>query len=123
MADLDHFKRVNDIYGHEAGDKVLAAFGELLRRCTRLTDVVARFGGEEFVVLMPNTDLDHALATAERIRKVLASTRVEPLPDPITVSVGVAEFAAAEQGDALLRRVDKALFEAKQSGRNRVVAG
>jgi two-component system cell cycle response regulator len=123
MADLDHFKRVNDIYGHEAGDKVLAAFGELLRGCTRATDVVARFGGEEFVVLMPNTDLKHALATAERIRKVLASTRVEPLPDPITVSVGVAELAAAEQGDALLRRVDKALFTAKQSGRNRVIAG
>jgi two-component system, cell cycle response regulator len=123
MADLDHFKRVNDIYGHEAGDKVLAAFGELLRRCTRATDVAARFGGEEFVVLMPHTDLEHALATAERIRKVLASTRVEPLPDPITVSVAVAELAAAEQGDALLRRVDKALFAAKQSGRNRVVAG
>jgi two-component system, cell cycle response regulator len=122
MADLDHFKRINDTFGHDAGDKVLAAFGDLLRRQTRGTDVVARFGGEEFVVLMPHTDLVHATDTAERIREALASSRFEPLPDPVTVSIGVAELAANEPGEALLRRADRALYEAKQSGRDRVVA-
>ncbi len=123
MADVDHFKRVNDNYGHEAGDKVLAAFGELLRRQTRPTDIVTRFGGEEFVVLMPHTGLEQALAVAGRIRLMLADSLIDPLPNPVTASFGVAELATGEQGDALLRRADKALYEAKQSGRNRVVAG
>lgn len=123
MADLDHFKRVNDVHGHEAGDKVLVAFGDLLRLQTRPTDIVTRFGGEEFMVLMPHTSLEQALVVAERIRAALAGTLIEPLPTSVTASCGVAEFAPGEQADALLRRVDKALYEAKQSGRNRVVAG
>ncbi len=123
MADLDHFKRVNDVHGHEAGDRVLATFGDLLRRRTRATDIVARFGGEEFVVLMPNTDMEQAVAIAERIREAIAACRVEPLPDPVTASFGVVELVAGEQANALLRRADTALYEAKQSGRNRVVAG
>jgi two-component system, cell cycle response regulator len=122
MADLDHFKCVNDTYGHEAGDKVLAAFSDLLRRSTRDRHSGA-FGGEEFVVLMPATDLTHSVAIAERIREAFAACRVEPLPDPVTASFGVAELAAAEQGNALLRRADSALYAAKQSGRNRVAAG
>jgi two-component system cell cycle response regulator len=122
IADLDHFKRVNDTYGHEAGDKVLAAFGELLRRKMRTSDVVTRFGGEEFVALMPDTDLEHGLASAERIREALACRRVEPLPEPVTASFGVAELAAGETGDALLRRLDKALYAAKAAGRNCVIA-
>jgi diguanylate cyclase (GGDEF)-like protein len=122
MADIDHFKRVNDTYGHEAGDRVLAMFGDLLRRQTRATDVVARFGGEEFVVLMPHTDIEQATELAERIRQALAASRFEPSPGAITVSVGVAELAAGEPGEALLRRADMALYEAKQTGRNRVVA-
>ncbi len=123
MADLDHFKRVNDIYGHEAGDSVLAAFGRLLREQMRPTDIVTRFGGEEFVVLMPDTDLENAVAAAERVRVAFAALRVKPLPDPVTASFGVAEFAAGEQGDDLLRRIDQALYAAKRSGRNRVVVG
>jgi two-component system cell cycle response regulator len=123
MADLDHFKRVNDTYGHEAGDKVLAAFSYLLRRCTRATDVVARFGGEEFVVLMPATDLVQASAIGERIRGEFAACRVEPLPDPVMASFGVAELKAGEQGHALLRRADSALYAAKQLGRNCVAGG
>jgi two-component system, cell cycle response regulator len=123
MTDLDHFKRVNDTYGHEAGDKVLTAFSDLLRRCTRATDIVARFGGEEFVALMPSTDLTQALAIAERIREAFAALQVEPLSDPATASFGVAELAAGEQGHALMRRADSALYAAKQSGRNRVTAG
>jgi diguanylate cyclase (GGDEF)-like protein len=122
MADLDHFKRVNDTHGHEAGDKVLASFGDVLRRRTRATDIVARFGGEEFVVLMPTTSLEVATAIAERIREVVAALRIEPLPEPITASFGVAERAAGEPGDGLLRRADVALYEAKRLGRNRVIA-
>lgn len=118
MADLDHFKRINDTYGHDAGDKVLAAFGNLLRQQTRPTDIVTRFGGEEFIVLMPHTELEHALATTERIRMALAANRTEPLPDPVTGSFGVAKWAMGEEKDMLLRRIDKALYEAKQSGRN-----
>jgi two-component system cell cycle response regulator len=123
MADLDHFKRINDTFGHEAGDKVLAAFGELLRGETRATEILARAGGEEFVVLMPQTDLARGLATAERIRAAIAAERIDPLPDGITASFGVAELAAGEQGDAFMRRVDKALYEAKHAGRNCVVVG
>jgi two-component system, cell cycle response regulator len=121
MADLDHFKRVNDVHGHEAGDAVLVAFGTLLRRLTRMVDIVARFGGEEFVVLMPATELEHAVAIAERVREALAACCVAPLPDPVTASFGVAQLADGEPGHLLLRRVDNALYEAKRLGRNRVV--
>ena len=123
MADLDYFKRINDGFGHEAGDKVLAAFGALLRSQTRPTDIVARYGGEEFVVLMPHTQLDFALVAAERIRASLAAAHIEPLPDSVTASFDVADLAVGEKGDALLRRIDAALYSAKRSGRNRVVAG
>jgi two-component system, cell cycle response regulator len=123
MADLDHFKRINDTFGHAAGDKVLAAFGDLLRRETRSTEILARAGGEEFVVLMPQTDLGQGLATAERIRTAIAAARIAPMPDAITASFGVAELAAGEQGDAFMCRVDKALYEAKHGGRNCVVVG
>jgi diguanylate cyclase (GGDEF)-like protein len=123
MADLDHFKRVNDTYGHVAGDSVLTAFGDLLRRHTRAIDIVARFGGEEFVVLTPNTDLENAVAIANRIRESLAACAIESLPDPVTASFGVAEMARDEPGSGLLRRADAALYEAKYSGRNRVAIG
>jgi diguanylate cyclase (GGDEF)-like protein len=120
IADLDHFKLVNDNYGHEVGDKALVAFGDLLRRRTRATDIVARLGGEEFVVLMPNTDLANAFAVADRIREAFAASPIEPLPNTLTASFGVAEMAPGEQGNELLRRADIALYDAKRSGRNRV---
>jgi two-component system, cell cycle response regulator len=123
IADLDHFKRVNDTYGHEAGDNVLAAFGSLLRRNTRQTDIVARFGGEEFVMLLPDTDLAEAVIIADRLRETLAAECVEPLPDPVTASFGVAEMTIGETGAAMLQRADKALYRAKQAGRNRVATG
>jgi diguanylate cyclase (GGDEF)-like protein len=123
MVDLDYFKRVNDNYGHAAGDKVLKYIGALLRKMTRPTDVVSRFGGEEFVVLMPHTTLDYALAAAERIRSAIESQTIEPLPEPITASFGVVELQSEENEDMLLQRVDKALYAAKEAGRNRVVAG
>lgn len=123
MADLDHFKRVNDIYGHAVGDAVLLALAELLRRHTRASDIVARIGGEEFVVLMPHTERGPAAMVAGRLTEALAGARIEPLRDPITMSIGVVERVAGETGEALLRRADKALYEAKALGRNRVVTG
>jgi diguanylate cyclase (GGDEF)-like protein len=123
MADLDHFKRINDTYGHETGDRLLAAFGELLRKQTRAPEIGARIGGEEFVLLMPRTDLADGVVAAERIRSAIAELRLAPVAEAITSSFGVAMLAAGEAGDAFMRRVDQALYGAKHSGRNCVVAG
>ena len=122
MADIDHFKRVNDVYGHGAGDKVLAHFGAMLQAYTRPTDIVARFGGEEFIVLMPNTSLSQATLKAEQFRAALAVQTIEPLTETVTSSFGVAELFRDEEGSSFLGRVDAALYQAKEAGRNRVVA-
>ena len=122
MADIDHFKRVNDMHGHSTGDKVLARFGALLKAQTRPTDIVARFGGEEFLVLMPDTSQAQAMLKAEKLRAALAAQIIEPLTEPVTSSFGVAELSPDEDGQSLLGRVDAALYEAKATGRNRVVA-
>jgi len=122
MADLDHFKRVNDDFGHEAGDELLVAFAGMLRRQTRGTEIVARIGGEEFVVLMPHTDLGQGMAIAERIRGMTTAVRIASMPHGVTASFGVAELAVGEDESGFMRRVDKALYEAKHSGRDRVVA-
>lgn len=123
MADLDHFKRVNDRHGHGAGDRVLERFAALLRAQTRPTDIVARYGGEEFAVLLPHTVLEQAVALAERVRGSIAAEKIEPLAEPITASIGAAQLREGEEGDALLDRADAALYDAKRAGRNRVVAG
>ncbi|MGA3036803.1 MAG: GGDEF domain-containing protein [Vulcanimicrobiaceae bacterium] len=122
MADIDHFKHVNDTYGHPIGDAVLEVFGDVLRTNTRATDVLARSGGEEFVVLMPETDLETAVGVAARICKAFAARCIEPVVGSTTASFGVAELGPGETGHALLVRVDTALYEAKCAGRNRVVA-
>jgi two-component system cell cycle response regulator len=121
MVDIDHFKRINDTYGHDVGDKVLAALGDLLRAETRKNDIVARFGGEEFVVLMPSTDLAQGAVIAERIRSALAGRRVDPLSEGVTLSAGVAQCTLGETASNFMRRIDMALFRAKEEGRNRVV--
>ena len=112
-----------EVFGHPAGDAVLVAFAKLLQSRSRNEDIACRLGGEEFMVLMPHTDLQHALTVAERIRSALAGTLIEPLSAPVTASFGAAELTAGETGDALLHRADRALYAAKDSGRNRVVAG
>lgn len=122
MADIDHFKRVNDSHGHDAGDKVLARFAQLLATNSRPSDIVARFGGEEFILLLPNAKLVSAVARAEAIRQKLATEIIAPLEHPVTSSFGAAELAGDESGDEFLKRVDAALYEAKASGRDRVVA-
>ena len=122
MADIDHFKRINDQYGHAAGDKVLVRLGTILKSQSRQTDIAARFGGEEFVVLLPQTAVAQALLKAEQLRKAIAAGFTQQFPNPVTSSFGVAELSTGEGGESLLRRADGALYQAKQAGRNRVIA-
>jgi diguanylate cyclase (GGDEF)-like protein len=122
MADLDHFKQINDRYGHETGDVVLAAFGGLLRGQLRATEIASRIGGEEFAVLLPHTDLDDAITTAERIRIAIAAAAIPSMPHGVTASFGVARIEPGEDRAGFMRRVDQALYQAKHRGRDRVVA-
>lgn len=119
MLDVDHFKRVNDEYGHDVGDAVLVHLATLLSAGVRQNDTLARWGGEEFILLLPETDLAGAMMLAENLRR-----KVEGDPFPcvgqVTASFGVAVFAERERGDTLLKRADEALYRAKQEGRNRV---
>lgn len=124
LFDIDHFKRVNDKRGHAAGDAVLIAMGELLRRLARQTDVSCRWGGEEFVVMLHQCDLLGAHIAAERLRKEIEQCQIMG-PDeelvPVTASFGIAEFRADDTIDTLIDRADRAMYEAKTSGRNRVM--
>lgn len=121
MFDLDHFKLINDRFGHIAGDNVLRAIADVLRANLRRNDLAARIGGEEFAVLLPETDVDAAECHAERLRQAIASYRFgADLPD-ITVSVGVSCLETGETTiEAVLLRADKALYRAKMAGRDRV---
>ncbi len=122
MLDLDHFKQVNDRFGHAKGDEVLAAVGAALRSCLRASDFAGRFGGEELLVLLPDTTAGDAVALADRIRATVAAITVLGVDCAITVSIGVADLIQ-HSGDAagLLRQADRALYTAKAMGRNRVV--
>lgn len=121
IIDLDHFKCINDSYGHEVGDRVLKAVGATLKSTMRDVDSVGRFGGEEFLALLPNTKLTGALSWAERARKAIEAYEYEGLRgQKVTASFGIAELKQAEKVDSLLRRADIALYEAKLKGRNRV---
>jgi diguanylate cyclase (GGDEF)-like protein len=125
MLDIDHFKRINDEHGHDAGDEVLRAVAAVLRNATRDVDVTARHGGEEFVVLLPETGLAAARDAAERVRTAVATATVDPggRQLSVTVSVGVSAWPDSATAPAdLLPGADAALYEAKRSGRNRVVA-
>lgn len=122
LLDLDHFKHLNDTWGHPAGDKVLVAFARALQEVTRQADVVARIGGEEFCILMPDTPLEGALDLAERIRQRIAELNEDVLgiPTSIAVSLGLATgMASAADFDRLYSRADRALYLAKANGRNR----
>ncbi|OPA97015.1 hypothetical protein BFW87_11915 [Pseudomonas fluorescens] len=123
MLDLDHFKRINDSYGHLAGDKVLKIIANVLRRRLRTTDFIARFGGEEFVLLMPDSSLADALAVGEVLRAAIEACPFHFKGEPvtITVSMGVAQFQPGERSDLALKRADEALYRAKAAGRNQVL--
>ena len=121
MADIDYFKRVNDSYGHAAGDEVLKHFAQVLREHSRNSDLVARYGGEEFVLLLPETSLKDAAALAERMRTTISGLIIPPLDYPVTASFGVAMRHPNETAESLLKRADSALYRAKHKGRNQVV--
>ena len=121
LCDLDHFKQLNDTHGHEVGDEAIAWFGDVLRRACRPEDLVTRFGGEEFVVLLPECDRTRAAEVAERIRRLLAeSLQASPLPR-FSVSIGAADTDLSDRLSTVVRAADTALYEAKRLGRDRVV--
>ena len=117
--DIDHFKGVNDKYGHNAGDSVLKTITDLVKENIRKMDYLVRWGGEEFIVLSSETRLDKANALAERIREVTESYRFENV-GKVTLSLGVTEFKESDTEDSFIRRADDAMYEAKNKGRNRV---
>ncbi len=126
ILDIDHFKRVNDSYGHEAGDEVLRHFAARVRRVVRGADLMCRYGGEEFVIIMPDAKLSVAQIVAERIRATVAATQF-PIDKgarsiPVTVSIGVADSNGDDTPDGLMKRADQALYLSKNGGRNRVTA-
>jgi diguanylate cyclase (GGDEF)-like protein len=120
MIDLDHLKKINDTYGHQAGDEAIRAIGTVLRQSSRSVDLPARYGGEEFCVLLPNTEIDMAEQLAERLRRLINEVEI-PQVGLISASIGVATFPQhADDPDILLKRADEALYVAKQAGRNQV---
>lgn len=121
MLDIDRFKSINDTYGHRKGDEVLKILGSILKKSTRCTDIVGRYGGEEFVVLLKNTNEDEAMKIAEKIRVEVENTTVPGIEYPITISIGVSRYPDHSQfKDELVEKADQALYFAKESGRNRV---
>lgn len=124
VIDIDHFKQVNDQYGHSCGDQVIVSIAHTLKKHSRTKDLLARFGGEEFVVLLPESDLQEANRCAERLRAAVQALEVSVNDNDVvhsTVSIGIAEVMVGNEGvEAALNRADKALYQAKHSGRNRL---
>jgi len=122
LLDIDHFKRINDNHGHQTGDEVLIAFAGLAEACQRQTDVIARWGGEEFLILMPQTGIDSAQLVITRLREATTGVRLSKTVEDlvVTTSVGIAQWRSDESLMQTLERADKALYAAKNAGRNRV---
>ena len=125
IADVDHFKQVNDSYGHLIGDKVLRFVASTFKWCVKGKDMVARFGGEEFSVILMNTDITGAYAVAEQIRRAVCAGKIKDMNshkmlDQVTISIGCAQFDSSDLPNDLLQRADQALYKAKDKGRNRV---
>jgi diguanylate cyclase len=123
--DIDHFKRINDAYGHRAGDKVLRIVADTLAERLRETDFLARYGGEEFVMILPGTQADGAAQVIEAMRAAVAGLGFHFRGNPVsvTVSCGITPFRDGDSPDEAFERADKALYRAKQAGRNRCEAG
>ncbi len=124
MIDIDRFKMINDNYGHQCGDEVIRSIGICLRERLRKYDIAGRYGGEEFLVLLPNTDLDTAVKIAERFRQDFEKMTVHCGTEgiPIRASIGVAQYEQGEHKEKWISRADRAMYDAKQQGRNRVVS-
>jgi two-component system cell cycle response regulator len=123
MLDIDHFKRVNDRYGHLIGDSVLEEIATIICRNIRETDIVGRYGGEEFIIVLPKTDLSSAWVVAERLRTIIEKAEMKESTGSvfaITVSQGLASWERDEDAYSLISRADEALYKAKEKGRNRV---
>ncbi|MDD1642949.1 MAG: GGDEF domain-containing protein, partial [Methylococcaceae bacterium] len=123
MLDLDYFKQFNDTYGHVEGDNVLSRFGQVIRRCLRETDSAYRYGGEEFMILLPMTSSDEGIVTARRIQAELKKENFSPVLNQtiyMTVSIGLAQYKLKEELKAFVQRVDQLMYQAKKDGRNRI---
>jgi diguanylate cyclase (GGDEF)-like protein len=122
LCDLDNFKQINDVYGHDKGDQALAAVSAVMRTALRASDLAGRYGGEEFLILLPDTPLDGAVVLAEKLRKELMLVEIPGVDRAVTASFGVAVFPTdAPDGEMLVRMADRALYAAKGRGRNCVV--
>ena len=123
VCDLDHFKKINDNFGHQAGDRVLKVISRSIAKRLREVDFFGRYGGEEFVVIMPETPLEKAVTVLEKIRAAIANTAFNYKEEPlaITLSMGVTEFRPGDTTDSVFARADRALYSAKAGGRNRCV--
>jgi diguanylate cyclase (GGDEF)-like protein len=123
FADLDHFKHVNDSFGHHTGDLVLLEFSEIIRKSIREIDYAARFGGEEFVLLLVNTDIEQSLNVSERIRKALEDFNFSDIAPAlnVTVSIGLANFKQYNSLQETLMTADNRMYKAKEMGRNKVI--
>ncbi|TVQ74199.1 MAG: GGDEF domain-containing protein, partial [Oceanospirillales bacterium] len=120
MMDIDFFKAINDNHGHDVGDKALMHVAGRITAQLREGDLCARFGGEEFVVLLPSTDTVEAMRVAERIREAVESSPLELPKQPITLSIGVATYQPGMTAEMLLKAADKEVYRAKENGRNQV---
>ena len=126
IADVDSFKKINDEFGHLVGDKVLRFISTVIRKTVRNSDVVARFGGEEFVVILPGTSLQTGIQIAEKMRKAIGARELSAGPEQkkighVTISIGVSQYILNEPIETFIQRTDKLMYKAKNSGRNQVV--
>ncbi len=122
MIDIDHFKNINDEYGHHTGDIVLKGTAKLLKSCVRETDTVARWGGEEFIVLLPETKKEAAFKVASKILKTVSDYKFSDISRQVTVSIGIASIPepSIDTAEKLIHASDIALYEAKAHGRNKI---
>ncbi len=124
MVDIDHFKLFNDTYGHQKGDEVLATVAGILQQNSRTNDIVSRYGGEEMVVILPETDMEKAALVAEKMRKALENGVIKQAGVKTTASFGIGAFSIEnDTSEKILKSADEALYKAKENGRNRVECG
>lgn len=121
LGDIDYFKKVNDAYGHTVGDEVLVMITSILKSCLRSSDIISRHGGEEFLIVLPQTDLESGFLLAERIRTSIENTRTGEQRVAVTMSIGCIEVEEADDYDSAIIRADNMLYKAKNDGRNRTI--